>query len=188
MSNEKSRIPGTPFRLEITGGFLLLLSFTGFFCGYATLLAAGIAVTVHELGHLTALLLQDCIPASIRLDASGACICCVPAENRWAEVLRALSGPAAGLLLCLLPAGEPMLELTRRASLMLSLINLLPVSIMDGGRVLYALAGSGRPKLRKWVDFGLGLAVMAAGYLGAGSLGWYGLWVTIRSITVPQPD
>ena len=59
MSNEKSRShPGYPFRLEISGGFLLLASLTGFLCGGEALCAAALAAAVHELGHL-ALILQQ---------------------------------------------------------------------------------------------------------------------------------
>ena len=77
MSNEKSGFDDrSRFRLEISGGALLILSFTGFLCGGEALCAALLASAVHELGHLAVILGQGGIPRSLRLDAAGACLNC----------------------------------------------------------------------------------------------------------------
>lgn len=141
MSNEKSH--ETVFRLEISGGFLLLAAASYFFCGCRTLLALLLAVSVHELGHLVLLVRQNALPTRLRLDVSGACISCPPAGSYRDEAHRAAAGPGAGLLLWLLlqAAAVPLLRETARISLLLSVVNLLPVRGLDGGQLLAGILG-----------------------------------------------
>ncbi len=146
MSNEMSK-PGRSgkagtFRLELTGDFLLLLTLTWFFWGGESLSALLLAAAVHELGHAAALLGLGQLPRALRMDAAGFCFRCPPAETEWRELLRAMAGPAAGLLLALALRGSaaPFLRLCGETSLALSGMNLLPASCLDGGRLLRSLA------------------------------------------------
>ena len=147
MSNEKSpgnreeKAPLSPFRLEVAGDFLLLVSITGFFCGGRRLAALALAAAAHELGHFAALLALGQLPSALRLDAAGLCLRCPPAEGDGQELLRTLAGPLAGLILAwLLPKDGPaFLSLCGAASLALSVLNLLPASCLDGGRLLHSL-------------------------------------------------
>ena len=133
--------PSVPFRLELTGDFLLLLTLTWFFCGGESLGALTLAAAVHELGHAAAMLLQGQLPRALRLDGTGLCLRCPPPGTEGRELLRTVAGPAAGLLLtlALMGSGAPFLRLCARASLALSVLNLLPASCLDGGRLLRSL-------------------------------------------------
>ena len=133
--------PSVPFRLELTGDFLLLLTLTWFFCGGESLGALGLAAAAHELGHAAAMLLQGQLPQALRLDGMGLCLRCPPPGGEGRELLRTLAGPGAGLLLTLALMGSaaPFLRLCARASLALSALNLLPASCLDGGRLLRSL-------------------------------------------------
>ena len=139
MSNEMSEC--VLFRLELTGGFLLLVTLTWFFCGGERLAALVLAAAVHELGHALLLLLQGDLPLSLRLDAAGLCLRCPPSGGEGRELARTLAGPLAGLLLALALMGSkaPFLRLCAAASLALSALNLLPASCLDGGRLLRSL-------------------------------------------------
>ena len=147
MSNEKSKPgrerggPGVSFRLELTGDFLLLASLTGYFCGGRRLAALTLASAVHELGHAALLLFRGQVPLALRMDAAGFCLRCPPPESDGQELLRSFAGPAAGLLLALLlgRSAVPFLRLSGETSLALSLLNLLPASCLDGGRLLRSL-------------------------------------------------
>ena len=72
MSNEKSLSEESfPFSLQISGGFLLLASLTGFLCGGKALCAAILAAAAHELGHLALILRQGNLPRRLTLENSG---------------------------------------------------------------------------------------------------------------------
>lgn len=146
MSNEMSNPPGggrlVQLRIEVTGGFLVLLALGGFCLGGRTVAALGLGAAAHELGHLAALLGQNRLPRVLRLDSGGLCIHYDGGEGRYSGLLcRAAAGPAAGLLLsaALWRAGAPFLRETAALSLALSLVNLLPASPLDGGQALRAL-------------------------------------------------
>lgn len=135
-------------RVEVSGGFLLVLALLYYMDDQGLLFPALAACALHELGHLAAIYLLG--GRVVRLSLS-----CVGAEMRLSdrqamghggEVLAALAGPAAGLL-----AAWPMARMgtdwgwcCAGLSVVLSLFNLLPVSRLDGGRALghlLALAG-----------------------------------------------
>lgn|GEM_PF-253566 len=187
MSNEKSAFRGgSSFRLEISGGALLILSFTGFLCGGEALCAALTASAVHELGHLAVILGQGSVPRSLRLDASGACLNCAgPAPEPREELLRAAAGPAAGLLLWLTLRlwGGPTMRSMGEMSLLLSLVNLLPADGLDGGRILRCLCVGAPLPLTERLGMLLGLAACALtlllGFLFSPQLLLYGLWLSL---------
>ena len=146
MSNEMSKSgpaeEAEAFRLEVTGDFLLLLTLTWFFCGKEALGALALAAAVHELGHAALFVGLGQRPRALRMDAAGLCFRCPTAGSEERELLRTLAGPAAGLLLGLVLRGspEPFLRLAAGASLVLSGLNLLPASCLDGGRLMRSLA------------------------------------------------
>ncbi len=197
MSNEKSLSePGCSFRLEISGGFLLLVSLTGFLCGIEALCAAALAAAVHELGHLTLILRQGNLPRRLTLDISGACLHCFgPEPCARQELVRALAGPGAGLLLWLLLRGSEsgLLRASSEMSLALSLVNLLPAPGLDGGRVLCCLL-PGRMPLHRWERlsgaFGFSSVILTAalGIRYSPQLFLYGLWLLLRQVRLRLRD
>ncbi len=197
MSNEKSLSVGSfPFRLEISGGFLLLVSLTGFLCGRESLGAAALAAAVHELGHLALILWQGNLPRRLTLDISGACLhCCGPEPRARQELLRALAGPGTGFLLWLLLRGNAvgLLRSAAEMSLMLSLVNLLPAPGLDGGRVLGCLL-PGLMAAGMWERLSEGLGILsvllatALGILHSPQLFLYGLWLLLRQLRLRLRD
>ncbi len=190
MSNEKSLSAQRrwPFRMELSGGFLLLLSLTGFLCGTEALAAAALAAAVHELGHLALILFQQSRPRLLTLDISGACLHCFgPEPGVKQELLRALAGPAAGTLYWLLlrNSGCELLISSAGMSLMLSLVNLLPAPGLDGGRVLNCLL-LGILDVQPWERLSELLGILSAlltlalGILHSPQLFLYGLWLSLR--------
>ena len=197
MSNEKSHPEQERiFRLEISGGFLLLLSFTAFLCGGGNVFAAAIAAAFHELGHLALILLQGSLPRRLTLDVSGACLRCYgpePSANK--ELLRAMAGPSAGLILWLVlrSSDNGFLIAAGEMSLMLSLVNLLPAPGLDGGRVLNAIiTGTVSPDFRDDLFERLGiltsLLAVLLGVLHSPQLFLYGLWLFLRMVKLRLRD
>ena len=197
MSNEKSHPEQERiFRLEISGGFLLLLSFTAFLCGGGNVFAAAIAAAFHELGHLALILLQGSLPKRLTLDVSGACLRCYgPEPSANQELLRAMAGPAVGLVLWLVlrSAVNGLLSAVGEMSLMLSLVNLLPAPGLDGGRVLNAIiTGTVSPDFRDDLFERLGiltsLLAVLLGVLHSPQLFLYGLWLFLRMVKLRLRD
>ena len=197
MSNEKSLAEtGCCFRLEISGGFLLLASLTGFLCGGRALSSAVLAAAAHELGHLALILRPGNLPRRLTLDVSGACLYCFgPEPDVRQEMLRALSGPGAGLLLWLMLRGSAngFLRSVSEMSLMLSLVNLLPAPGLDGGRVLRCLLPGFLPphqweRLSGAFGFFSVLLTTALGILRSPQLFLYGLWLLLRQLRIRLRD
>ncbi len=197
MSNEKSHPEQERiFRLEISGGFLLLLSFTAFLCGGGNVFAAAIAAAFHELGHLALILLQGSLPKRLTLDVSGACLRCYgPEPSANQELLRAMAGPAVGLVLWLVlhSSVNGFLSAAGEMSLMLSLVNLLPAPGLDGGRVLNAIiTGTVSPDFRDDLFERLGiltsLLAVLLGVLHSPQLFLYGLWLFLRMVKLRLRD
>ena len=197
MSNEKSHPEQERiFRLEISGGFLLLLSFTAFLCGGGNVFAAAIAAAFHELGHLALILLQGSLPKRLTLDVSGACLRCYgPEPSANQELLRAMAGPAVGLVLWLVlhSSVNGFLSAAGEMSLMLSLVNLLPAPGLDGGRVLNAIiTGTVSPDFRDDLFERLGiltsLLAVLLGVLHSPQLFLYGLWLFLRMVMLRLRD
>ncbi len=197
MSNEKSPSARRyPFRLQLSGGFLLLVSMTGFLCGYETLCAAVLAASVHELGHLVLILWQNNLPRRLILDVSGACLDCRgPEPDARQELLRALAGPGMGMILwwSLRDSPSELLNKSSEMSLMLSLVNLLPAPGLDGSRVLNCLLSGvtetyRRERLSLWLGFPAAVMTMALGTLHSPQLFLYGLWLFLRQVRICLRD
>ena len=92
-----------------------------------------VAVTVHELGHFVAVRLTGGKVISARVTWYGM-VMDTYLLYRWQEVLSALAGPVASLLLVL---GAKFFPRVALCGLTQGIYNLLPLYPLDGGRVLY---------------------------------------------------
>jgi Zn-dependent protease len=183
---------GCEFRLEVHGGFLLLMSLTGFLCGSEALAAAVTAAAAHELGHLILILMQGGLPRRLILDVSGACLFCAGREpDARQELIRASAGPAAGLILWLALrfSGNGFLRTAANVSLMLSLTNLLPASGLDGDRILCCLlsrvlTADGCERISVLLGMLSTMAAVILGILHSPQLFLYGIWLSLRQLRI----
>ena len=158
-----------------------------------TVCALGLAVAVHEVGHLLAARWMNIRVEKIALGLLGARIGISGVQSYQKEALLAAAGPAASFLCAVLAA--PFFKMQFFASvctlsLILGLLNLLPVQTFDGGRVLHCLL-AGRfgetiaGRWMRWISFGfLTLLWLFSIYLllRAGSgISWLGFSVTLLS-------
>ena len=145
-------------------------------------------MTVHELGHVAALVLCGTEIYGLRMEGCGLALRCAPPEGTARTVAAAVSGPAAGVgLFCILrglgyPEGADL-------SLLYTCVNLLPVLPLDGGRALQAAAAAlaGEHAAERLLDvlglvlpaalMGLGVALFARG-MGL-ALGVFGAWLAL---------
>ena len=126
-------------RVEVTGGFLLLMAWLNYTDTQGLLPAALCAATAHELGHLAAIRALGGHVTALRLSAVGAELRLGRSLSYGRELLCALAGPAVNLVLARLAAlwgGEELLVFAGM-NLALGCFNLLPVSALDGGKCLY---------------------------------------------------
>ena len=129
---EKLRFDISP-AFALAAALIYLLDEQGIFA------LAVISAAVHELGHYAALAIFGAKPYLLRLELTGAAMYFDESRLSYGrELVAALAGPTAGLLLAFAAAfcGAHTLS---GVSLILSVFNLLPIGGLDGGRVLSAL-------------------------------------------------
>lgn len=101
------------------------------------------AVLIHELGHLTAMWILDCAPKRIRLVPAAVEITTKLQSGGKYEIFIALCGPAVNLLLFAtlfvnyLAFNNDSYLTVGLINLLIGLFNLLPVTGLDGGTVLF---------------------------------------------------
>ena len=111
------------FALDIRPGAVALLAGLYFLLPLRWCVRLALAVVVHELGHVAALVLCGAEVYGLRMEACGLALRCAPPEGAVRTIAAALAGPAAGAgLFCILrglgyPEGADL-------SLLLSLIHI----------------------------------------------------------------
>lgn len=176
------------FSLDIRPGAVALLAGLYFLLPLRWCARLALAVTVHELGHVAALVLCSTEIYGLRMEGCGLALRCAPPEGTARTIAAAVSGPAAGVgLFCILrglgyPEGADL-------SLLYTCVNLLPVLPLDGGRALQAAAAAlvGEHAAERLLDvlglvlpaalMGLGVALFARG-MGL-ALGVFGAWLAL---------
>lgn len=160
-------------RVEVTGGFLLLLAWLNYLDCSQLVPMAVLACALHELGHFFAVRAAGETIRQIRLTAIGAEMVLSRPLGYWQEGLAALAGPGVNLVLALVCCGFEEGLTFAGLNLILAVFNLLPVGRLDGGRALRCtLALLAGPDLSAWVGGWLDCLCMA-GSLAAG------LWLAV---------
>jgi len=134
-------------RVEVTGGFLLVMAWLNYADTQALLPLALCACAAHELGHWAAVKARGGTVSRLRLTAAGAELRLGGAMSYPSELLCTLAGPAVNLLLAGVSARLGWLVFAG-VNLALGCFNLLPVGCLDGGRAVYCvLALLGGPEV-----------------------------------------
>ena len=163
------------FALDVRPGAVALLAGLYFLLPLRWCARLALAVAVHELGHVAALVLCGTEIYGLRMEACGLALRCAPPEDAVRTVAAALAGPAAGAgLFCILrglgcPEGADL-------SLLYSCVNLLPVLPLAGERAaerLLDVLGLVLPVAL----MGLGVVLFARG-MGL-ALGVFGAWLAL---------
>lgn len=157
-------------RFDLQPGAFLLLGVLLFVLQPTELLALFLAALVHELGHLLMLGLLGIRVYGFTITMTGPVIHCEPVSIWYEAVLCALAGPAAGLLLWMFC--EFCWELLGEVSFFLSMINLLPILPLDGGRAWMAflsfLSGEQTAKtICSWTSVAFCVGMLLGGLLAA---------------------
>lgn len=164
-------------RVEVTGGFLLLVAWLNYWDTQGLVAPALCAASVHELGHWVAIRLLGGRVERLRLCAVGAEMKLAGSLSYVRELFCALAGPASSLLLAWGAArlGGERAFVFAGMSLVLGCFNLLPLSVLDGGKgllcVTQLLLGPDRAqRMQRVIDRTCAALVLAAGTViyGAG--------------------
>lgn len=155
-------------RMEVTGGFLLMLAWLNYLDRSFLIPMAVLACAAHELGHFFVIRILGGDVKQIRLTAIGAEMVLSSPLGYWQEGLAALAGPGVNLVLALICCGFEGGLTFAGLNLVLAVSNLLPVGRLDGGRALRCtLALLAGPELSDWAGGWLDCLCMA-GSLAAG--------------------
>ena len=157
-------------KVEVTGGFLLLLAWLNYRDTQGLVLPAMCAAAVHELGHWVAIRLLGGRVERLRLCAVGAEMKLGSSLSYVRELLCAIAGPASSLLLAWAAArfGGEGAFVFAGMSLVLGCFNLLPLSVLDGGKSLLCvtrlLLGPDRAqRIQQVIDRASAAVVLLAG-------------------------
>lgn len=176
------------FSFEVRPGAVVLLAGLYFLLPLRWCVRLALTVTVHELGHVAALILCGAQVCGLRMEGCGLVLRCTPTEGALRTVTAALAGPAAGAGLFCILRGLGYIACAE-LSLLFSCVNLLPVLPLDGGRALYAAlaALAGERAAERTLDvlglvlpvmlMVLGLALFARGFGLAP--GVFGAWLAL---------
>lgn len=122
-------------KIEFSPGFILYLSAGVLILPLHWLIGLLISGIVHELGHIISLRLMNLPVKTIAVGPFGAKITTVELTNKQ-ELLAALAGPLAGLLLVFF---LPVIPQASLCALIQTIINIFPIGNSDGARILRVL-------------------------------------------------
>lgn len=131
-----------------------------------------LSAAVHELGHLVMVLLCGGKITRFRLSAAGGLLHYqLPARSCRNDFLIAAAGPLVGLLFSII-CGLIHLPLLAGAGILLNGFNLVPISPLDGGRMLESILDAAHPFVHFCAAASLVLLFLCGIYAGIQQNGW----------------
>lgn len=146
------------FRVQTEGGFLVLAAMMLLLLPLRWVLAAALAMGVHELFHAFAIRLLGGRVYGLRLGIGGAKMDAAPMPPDR-ELFAALAGPIGSALLVLTAKYTPRLAV---CALVHCVVNLIPLFPLDGGRIARDLCYLLRPPERAERTFRIFQRVLTA--------------------------
>ena len=148
-------------KIEIKPGFFLFLAVAVLVEGLRFAVLVILAASIHELGHCAAIWLCGGRIRTVRMGHTGAEILLDGPMSYNRDMLIALAGPTASILAAMAAGrayaatGSEGTTLFAGLNMLYGLFNLLPLSVMDGGRFLFSLcsAALGPFRARKMAAF-----------------------------------
>ena len=165
------------FKITVSPGFVLLWTAIYFFGTEELLLSLMLSVMVHELSHIVMLKCVGGKVEGLNFHAAGLEIVCQTQLLSYRrEFISAAAGPLGSLLLAVIAARFEAYTLAG-VSLTLGLYNLLPVKILDGGKMLYCIAArfTDWELAEKTVFVSSMVTILALGIVGV----WLRRWVFV---------
>lgn len=167
--------PARSGRIQVTGGFWLLILWFWYANGLSVLLSVLTAAAAHEAGHWAVLRLLGVRTTALRISAFGAELYASRETMGYGGELAAiLAGPAVNLVSgMVLSQLGPQFWAAAGAHLVLGAFNLLPLRPLDGGNAVFALASwAAGPAAGERLTRVLGGVTVAAGATGMAALMW----------------
>lgn len=131
-----------------------------------------LSAAVHEFGHLLMVILCGGSVTSFRLSAAGGMLRYqLSKPSRWDDLMIAASGSLVGLFFSVV-CGLLGLPLLAGAGILLNGFNLLPISPLDGGRMLECLLDETHPLVHLLAATTLLLLFVSGAYAGIQHNGW----------------
>ena len=121
--------------MEVTGGFFLLAAWLNYCDTQALFPLTLSAAVIHEAGHCGAVRAVNARIGLLRLSAVGAELQLEGTLSYMQELICVVAGPAANFVAAVLAAKAGQ-DVFAGINLALGLFNLLPISVLDGGRIL----------------------------------------------------
>ena len=152
-------------RVQVTGGFWLLILWFWYANGWKVLVSVLAAAASHELGHWAVLRMMGSHIDYLQVSVFGAEMRTANGRLSYAgELTAALAGPAVNLAAGMILAQMgPEAAVSAGAHLALGLFNLLPIRPLDGGKAVYTLASwLAGPVMGERLARGLGAAAALA--------------------------
>lgn len=124
------------WKIEISGGFILLIAWLNYLDQQMIVPMALFACLCHEMGHYIIIRMLHHDIRKVRLSIAGAEMVLDHAMGYWQEMTSAMAGPAVNFLLAAISSRYFHNSLFIGLNLLLGVFNLLPVGELDGARVL----------------------------------------------------
>lgn len=159
-------------RFTISKGFLLIVALLLYLDGQGVVLWYLVAMSLHELGHLAAIYCLGGGIQSLRLTVAGAEMKLDMSRqlSYGREVLAIFAGPFISLCAAWFSSRFGW-YLFAAANLSFGVINLLPIGILDGGRILACVLNMNWPNNADAVEHWISVAFSGV-LLGLGWTAW----------------